>query len=76
MPLQWALTQHNLGCALLKVGIADKKPAQLIAAVAAFHAALEVRTHDRVPLNCAATQQGLRVALLILGELSQEGSYS
>ena len=40
----------------------------LTEAVTAFHAALEERTRDRVPLEWAATQDNLGVALARLGE--------
>jgi tetratricopeptide (TPR) repeat protein len=73
VPLQWAMTQNNLGTALGALGeredgASDAGRGRLQEAVAAFRAALEVRTRERVPLDWAMTQNNLGNALRALGE--------
>ena len=63
MPLQWATTQNNLGNALGTLGERESGTARLEEAVAAYRAALEERTRDRVPLQWATTQSNLGNAL-------------
>ncbi len=50
-PLDWAMTQNNLGNALLSLGERESGTAQLEEAVAAYRAALTERTRERVPLD-------------------------
>ena len=59
MPLDWAATQNNLGIALATRGERESGTARLEEAVAAYRAALEERTRDRVPLQWAGTQMNL-----------------
>src|SRR5262249_56140346 len=66
--LQWALTQNNLGNALKTLGGREGDTARLKDAVAAYRAALEVRTRERVPIEWALTQTGLGNALMELGK--------
>jgi len=61
------MTQDNLGTALTKLGQRASGTTRLEEAVAAFRAALEERTRERVPLEWAITQHNLGIALLILG---------
>jgi len=61
------LTQHNLGTALTTLGDRESGTARLEQAVAAFRAALEEWTRERVPLDWARTQNSLGNALQILG---------
>ncbi len=68
MPLDWAMTQNNLGNALRTLGERESGTARLEEAVAAYRAALEERTRERVPLDWAATQNNLGNALRTLGE--------
>ncbi len=75
VPLDWAATQNNLGTALCALGeraFGTKRLEQAVAAfqqaVAAYRAALEERTRERVPLDWAATQNNLGVVLRALGE--------
>jgi len=68
VPLNWAMTQTNLGGALQALGAREAGTARLGEAVAAYRAALEERTRDRVPLNWATTQNNLGNALRTLGE--------
>jgi tetratricopeptide (TPR) repeat protein len=56
VPLDWAMTQNNLGIALWSLGQRETGTARLDQAVAAYHEALKERTRDRVPLDWAGTQ--------------------
>ena len=49
VPLDWAMTQHNLGTALVRLGELESGTARLVEAVAAFLEALKERTRERVP---------------------------
>ena len=68
VPLDWAVTQNNLGAALQTLGEREDGTERLEQAVTAYNAALEVRTRERVPLQWAATQNNLGAALATLGE--------
>ncbi len=68
VPLQWAMTQNNLGNALSTLGERESGTARLEQAVAAYRAALEECTRERVPLQWAMTQNNLGNALRTLGE--------
>ena len=68
MPLDWALTQMNLGIALKKLGEREAGTGRLDEAVAAYRLALQERTRERVPLQWAMTQINLGLALAALGE--------
>ncbi|MBI5155546.1 tetratricopeptide repeat protein, partial [Candidatus Poribacteria bacterium] len=68
VPLDWAMTQNNLGSALLSLGERESGTARLEEAAAAYRAALEERTRERVPLGWARTQNNLGSALSALGE--------
>ena len=59
--------ENNLANALRTLGERESGPAHLTEAVAAYRAALEERTRDRVPLQWAMTQNNLGNALLTLG---------
>ena len=59
---------NGLGNALQTLGDRETGTARLEEAVAAYRAALEERTRDRVPLDWAMTQTNLGNALSILGE--------
>jgi tetratricopeptide (TPR) repeat protein len=67
-PLDWAITQNNLGNALAARGERESGTARLDDAVAAYRAALEEWTRNRVQLQWAMTQNNLGNALLALGE--------
>ena len=58
----------NLGNALGSLGERESGTARLEEAVAAYQAALEERTRERVPLQWATTQNNLGNALASLGE--------
>ena len=62
------MTQNNLGNALQTLGEREDGTVRLEEAVAAYRAALEVRTRERVPLDWAMTQNNLGNALGTLGE--------
>ena len=58
----------NLGAALWALGERENGTERLEEAVAAYRAALEERTRDRVPLEWAMTQMNLGIALDALGK--------
>ena len=66
MPLDWAMTQNNLGSALQRLGGRGSGTARLAEAVAAYRSALEELTRERVPLKWEATQNNLKAALDLL----------
>ena len=68
VPLDWAMTQNNLGNALWALGQRESGTARLAEAVAAYRAALEEWTRERVPLDWAMTQNNLGNALWTLGQ--------
>ncbi len=67
VPLDWAMTQNNLGNALQRLGGRESGTARLDEAVAAYRAALQERTRERAPLDWAMTQNNLGGALQALG---------
>jgi tetratricopeptide (TPR) repeat protein len=67
-PLNWAMTQNNLGSALaVQAGRSEGADAVRLLgeAVAACRAALEVRTREQFPQDWAMTQNNLGNALLV-----------
>ncbi len=68
VPLDWAMTQNNLGNALRALGARESGTARLEEAVAAYRLGLEERARQRIPLDWAATQNNLGNALASLGE--------
>jgi tetratricopeptide (TPR) repeat protein len=67
-PLQWALTQMNLGNALCTLGERESGTGRLEEAVAAYRAALTECAQERAPLQWATTQMNLGIVLRALGE--------
>ena len=69
-PLDWAMSQHNLGLALCAIGERERetKADILEQAVEAFNNALEEWTRERVPLRWATAQDNLGTTLLALGK--------
>ena len=67
VPLQWAMTQMNLGTALLRLGGRESGTEKLEEAVAAYRAALEEYTRERVPLDWAGTQNNLALRFRVSG---------
>ena len=70
-PLQWA-ERRNLGAALWALGERESGPARLEEAVAAYRAALEERTRERVPLQWAASLGNQGVALTLIADRNDE----
>ena len=64
VPLDWAMTQNNLGNALETLGERESGTARLEEAVAAYREALKEWTRERVPLDWATTQNNLGAALV------------
>jgi hypothetical protein len=63
VPLDWAMTQYNLGNALQLLGGRESGTARLEEAVAAYRAALEGWTQERVPRWHEFTQRILATAI-------------
>src|SRR6202011_4296464 len=68
VPLDWAMTQMNLGNALASLGERESGTARLEEAMAAYRAALEEWTRDRVPLHWAISTGNQGIALTTLAE--------
>jgi exonuclease VII small subunit len=68
VPLDWAITQNNLGNALSRLGEQESGTARLEEAVAAYREGLKEYTREWVPLDWAMTQNNLGNALSRLGE--------
>jgi tetratricopeptide (TPR) repeat protein len=68
VPLDWAITQNNLGNALTSLGERESSTTRLEEAVAAYREALKETTRERVPLDWAWTQNNLGTALKMLGD--------
>ena len=67
-PLEWGMTQNDLGLVLERLGERESGTARLEEAVTAYRAALEELTRDRASLDWARTQNNLANALTRLGE--------
>lgn len=68
VPMDWVMTQNNLGAALSTLGKRENGTARLEEAVQAYRAALEESARERVPLHWAKMQNSLGLALSALGE--------
>ncbi|MEM9437631.1 MAG: tetratricopeptide repeat protein [Pseudomonadota bacterium] len=68
VPLDWAMTQNNLGNALQRLGEREIGTARLEEAITAYQNALKEWTRGRVPLKWAMTQNNLGSALHTLGQ--------
>ena len=68
VPLQWAMTQYNLGAALTSLGERESGTGRLEDAVVAYRAALSEFARERVPLQWEATQKNLDRALKALAD--------
>ena len=68
VPLQWAMTQNNLGSALWRLGERESGTAKLEEAVAAYREALKEWTRERVPLDWAGSYGNEGVTLMVLAE--------
>jgi tetratricopeptide (TPR) repeat protein/pimeloyl-ACP methyl ester carboxylesterase len=68
VPLDWAMTQNDLGLAFSRLGERESGTARLEEAVAAYGEALKELTRERVPLQWATTQNNFGNALTRLGE--------
>ena len=68
VPLDWAMTQNNLGNTLATLGNRESGTERLEQAVTAYTEALKEHTRERVPLGWATTQNNLGTALATLGK--------
>jgi tetratricopeptide (TPR) repeat protein len=67
-PPNWAMTQHELGVALVELGARESESARLEEAVEAFQAALTEWTREGATLDWAQAINDLGIANLRLGE--------
>ena len=76
VPLEWAMTQNNLGLVLASLGGRERDTTLLEEAVAAFRGALEERPRERVPLDWALTQNNweMRLSGSVSGKRGRSGS--
>ena len=70
------MTQNNLGNALQTLGERESGTGRLEESVAAYRAALEEQTRERVPLDWAMTQNNLGNALLEAGSAGERNRAS
>ena len=68
VPLDWAMTQNNLGTALMALGEREHGTKRLEQAVGAYRAALEVFSDEGSSRYRAVTQNNLARALKRLSE--------
>ena len=66
MPLDWAMTQNNLGVVLRVLGARERDPALLRQAVAAYREALKEYTHKRAPYYWAQARENMAIAFLAI----------
>ena len=66
MPLDWAVTQNNLGNALSRLGQREDGTPRLEMAVIAYQEALKEYTSDGTPFDWAMTQHNLGNTLALL----------
>jgi hypothetical protein len=62
------MTQNNLGLALWKLGARESGTARLEEAVAAYRAALQERTRERIPLQWAASNGNQGIAMMLIAD--------
>ena len=67
VPLDWAMTQNNLGIVLARLGEREHGTARIEEAVTVYRAALEEWTRERAPLDWAMAQNNLGNALKAIG---------
>jgi hypothetical protein len=72
VPLNWAMTQGNLGNALAMLGERDSGTALLEDAIRAYREALKEYTRDRIPLEWATNFGNEGVALMQLAERTKD----
>jgi tetratricopeptide (TPR) repeat protein len=75
VPLDWAMTQINLGNALFRLGERESGTARLTEAVAAYREALQEYTRERVPFRWAATQSNLALVHLAFFNKTRQPVY-
>jgi hypothetical protein len=74
VPLDWAMTQNDLGNALSTLGARESGTARLEEAVAAYGEALEERTRERVPLDWAVSLGNQGIAMILLAERTRNAT--
>ncbi len=72
--LDWAQLKYNEGVVSQTGGAISPEPELLFRAIAVYQIALQERTRERVPMDWAATQNNLGVALRTLGARGDDGA--
>jgi hypothetical protein len=72
VPLDWAMTQNNLGAALMTLAVRESGTARLEEAIVAYREALKERTRERVPLNWAMSFGSQGLVLMLLAERTKD----
>ncbi len=75
VPLDWALTQNNLGAVLQSLGERETGTAYFEKALEAYRESLKERTPERVPVDWATTENNLGVALYSLYRRQNKAVY-
>ena len=73
-PMDWAMTQNNLGTALsdqADLAEGEEQARLLVEAIQIYHAALQVRTREQTPMDWAMTQNNLGTALRAQANLAE-----
>jgi hypothetical protein len=68
------MTQNNLGNVLLVLGQRESGTGKLKEAVAAYRTALAERTHERVPLQWAASVGSQGVAMMLIADRANDAA--
>jgi len=73
-PMDYAMTQNNLGTAYRTLAEVEAKAANCRAAISAYTEALRVRTLAAFPMDYAGTQNNLGTALQTLAEVEAKAA--
>jgi tetratricopeptide (TPR) repeat protein len=71
-PMDYGMTQNNLGVAYRTLGEVESKAENCRLAIGAYEQALKVRTLDRFPMDYGMTQNNLGVAYRTLAEVEDK----
>ena len=71
-PMDYAMTQNNLGFAYLRLAEVEEKPENCKKAIRAYEEALKIRTFERFPVDYAMTQNNLGLAYWTLAEVEEK----
>lgn len=69
-PIQWAITQNDLGAAVMRLGYRETGTSRLQEAIGIYHQALMEFSRDKAPIEWAMTKGNIGAAFFRLGERS------